>query len=75
MTKTPPVSHYPMIIEWSEEDQVFVVTVPDLPGCLAHGDTPQAAAREAQVAMGLWLEVAKELGHSIPVPSRHLISA
>ena len=75
MTKLPPSNHYPMMIEWSDEDQTFVVTVPDLPGCMAHGDTPQAAAREAQAAMALWLEVAAEMGQDIPVPSRHVMQA
>ena len=74
MTRISP-SHYAMAIEWSDEDQVFVVTVPDLEGCMAHGHTPQQAAKEAQIAIGLWLRVAREQGRPIPPPSRHLVSA
>ena len=63
---------YPMAIEWSEEDGVYVATVPDLPGCMAHGRTPAKAAAEAQVAIAGWLEAAGELGRPIPAPRSHL---
>jgi predicted RNase H-like HicB family nuclease len=32
---------YEIIIYWSREDQSFVAEVPELPGCTAHGNTPQ----------------------------------
>ncbi|MEK6986088.1 MAG: type II toxin-antitoxin system HicB family antitoxin [Candidatus Thermoplasmatota archaeon] len=67
--------HYPMIIEWSEEDRAFLVTVPDLPGCIADGATPEAALREAQAVIGLWIEVAREKGWPIPPPRPHLVVA
>ena len=73
--KAKPQPHYPMVIEWSDEDQVFVVTFPDLPGCMAHGRTPEVAAREGQVAMGLWLEAVREMGQPVPVPTRHRLSS
>ena len=65
-------SHYPMLIEWSGDDRCFVVTVPDLPGCMAHGSTPAKAAAEAEQAIAGWLEVAGESGRPIPPPSPHL---
>jgi predicted RNase H-like HicB family nuclease len=30
---------YAVIIWWSSEDDAFVVDVPKLPGCAAHGNT------------------------------------
>ena len=36
---------YEIIIYWSDEDDVFVAEVPELPGCAAHGDTPNAGTR------------------------------
>lgn len=67
-------AHYPMIIEWSEEDKCFIAVFPDLPGCSAWGDRPDKAAAEAEVAMELWLDVAGETGRPIPVP-RHLVAS
>ena len=59
---------YEVIIYWSEEDQAFVAEVPELPGCLAHGDTPEAALANAKEAMQLWIDTAKEFGDPIPEP-------
>ena len=47
---------YELRIYWSAEDGVFVVEVPDLPGCTAHGDTPAEAAANAQDAIALWID-------------------
>ena len=64
------------IIYWSDEDQVFVAEVPELPGCAAHGPTQEAALANAQEAIRLWLDTAKEFGDPIPVPKgRRLIFA
>lgn len=57
---------YDIILYWSEEDEAFIAEVPDLPGCNAHGPTYEDAIREAQVAMDLWVETARELGRPIP---------
>lgn len=59
---------YEIIIYWSTEDGVFVAEVPELPGCLAHGDTQQAALRHVNQAMDLWLDTAREFGDPIPEP-------
>jgi len=59
---------YEVILYWSDEDQVFIAEVPELPGCSAHGSDPEAALRQAQEAMALWLDTAREFGDPIPVP-------
>ena len=59
---------YEVIIYWSEEDQVFVAEVPELPGCAAHGDAPEIALSQAQEAISLWLDTAREFGDPIPAP-------
>ena len=67
---------YEVIIYWSEEDEAFVAEVPELPGCAAHGDTQEIALSNAQDAIRLWLDTAKEFGDPIPVPKgRRLILA
>ena len=42
--------------------------VPELPGCMAHGDTQEAALRHVNQAMELWIDTAKEFGDPIPKP-------
>ncbi len=59
---------YEIIIYWSDDDQAFVAEVPELPGCAAHGDSPDAALTNCKDAMGLWLDTAKESGRQIPEP-------
>lgn len=38
--------HYSMIIEWSDEDNAFIVTVPELPGCRTHGATYEEVVKQ-----------------------------
>lgn len=59
---------YEVIIYWSEEDQVFIAEVPELPGCAAHGDSPDRALANCQDAIELWLDTAREFGRYIPEP-------
>jgi predicted RNase H-like HicB family nuclease len=59
---------YEIMIDWSDEDQVFVADLPELPGCIAHGDTPEAALANAKEAIQLWVETAQEFGDSVPEP-------
>ena len=59
---------YEIIIYWSNEDQAFVAEVPELPGCMAHGDSQAVALANANDAMQLWLDTAKEFGLPIPEP-------
>ena len=59
---------YETIIYWSNEDQAFIADVPELPGCMAHGPTPNEALANAQEAIALWLDTASEFGDPIPEP-------
>jgi predicted RNase H-like HicB family nuclease len=62
------MSKYEIIIYWSNEDQVFVAEIPELPGCLAHGETEEVALKQVKEAMQLWLDTAREFGDPIPEP-------
>ncbi len=57
-----------MNIQWNEDDQIFVVDVPELPGCMTHGKTYEEAVKQGQEAIEGWLQVAKDLGWPIPPP-------
>ena len=63
-------THYSMIIEWSDEDQAFIVTVPELPGCRTHGDTYEEAVKQGIDAIEGWIEVAKDMGWPLPTPKK-----
>jgi predicted RNase H-like HicB family nuclease len=66
---------YEMIIYWSEEDQAFIVEVPELPGCMADGKTYQEALSNAEVIIQEWIETARQLGRLIPEPKGRLAYA
>jgi len=66
---TEQYDHYSMYIQWSAEDSVYIVTVPELPGCRTHGETYEEALQQAKDAIASWIMVAKELGRQIPTPS------
>jgi predicted RNase H-like HicB family nuclease len=68
-------SKYEMIIYWSEQDQSYIVEVPELPGCMADGNSYQEAVLNAEQVINEWIEMAKELGRSIPEPKGRLLYA
>jgi len=59
---------YEILIYWSDEDWVFVAEVPELPGCMAHGETQEEALAQAKEAMNLWIDTAQEHGDPVPEP-------
>lgn len=61
-------SRYEIVIRWSRTDGVFVAEAPDLPGCMAHGDSREAAIRNVEEATTLWIDTATEFGDPIPEP-------
>ena len=62
--------YYSMSIKWSDEDQAYIVTVPELPGCKTHGATYEEAVKQGQDAIESWIMVAQELGRPIPSPDK-----
>jgi len=59
---------YSMLIQWDEDDHIYVVTVPELPGCRTYGKTYEEAVRQGQDAIASWIDVSRELGLPIPAP-------
>ena len=59
---------YPALIEGEGGD--YGVTFPDLPGCVAIGQTLDEVIRNAEEALHDWMNSLEELGHAIPAPSQ-----
>jgi predicted RNase H-like HicB family nuclease len=66
---------YELIIFWSEEDGRYVVEVPELPGCMADGESYEEAIKNANIVISEWIETAQDLGREIPHPKGRLIYA
>jgi antitoxin HicB len=48
----------------------FGATVPELPGCMSDGESPQEALENVYDAIACWMEAAQEMGRPVPQP-RH----
>jgi predicted RNase H-like HicB family nuclease len=69
------MARYEVIIFWSEEDETFIVEVPELPGCMADGATYREALANAEVIIHEWIETAQQVGRHIPEPKGRLVYA
>ena len=69
------MDRYEIIMYWSSEDEAFIAEVPELPGCMAHGDTQEEALAHIKEAMRLWVDTAREFGDPIPEPRGRLMYA
>ncbi len=68
-------NRYELIIYWSKDDSSFVVEVPELPGCMADGQTYAEAVANAEKIIDEWIQTARKLGRPIPEPRGKLAYA
>lgn len=68
-------NRYEIILYWSEIDNAVIAEVPELPGCMADGETYQEALNQVETIISEWIETAQELGRSIPQPRGKLMYA
>ena len=61
---------YEVIIYWSDDDNCFLSEVPELPGCMADGETYNDCLINLEIIIDEWIETAKDLGREIPKPKR-----
>lgn len=61
------MKEYVVIYEWAGSD--YSAYVPDLPGCVACGDTREETERLMKEAIELYVEALKVEGRSIPEPT------
>lgn len=59
----------------AEDGGGFSATVPDLPGCMSDGETPEEAIANVQDAIAAWIEAAQAMGRQVPHPSSYAASA
>ena len=62
---------YSMLIQWSDEDEAYIVTVPELPGCKTHGSTYEEAVQQGKDAIETWILFLKDVGEVIPEPEKY----
>ena len=62
------MTHYLVEIFWSDEDEGYIATVPDLPGCSAWGQTREDAAKEIEAAQTAWIQACQASGEPVPAP-------
>ena len=63
------MTHYQVIINWSDQDQAFIAEVPELAGFMADGKTYREAQNNVEPIISERIETAKEQGRSIPQPA------
>jgi predicted RNase H-like HicB family nuclease len=64
---------YTITIQWSEEDNCFVVFLPEFEDVMqpvTHGDTYNEACQNAQEVLELLVESALEAGQILPQPKK-----
>jgi len=59
---------YSMVIEWSDEDGLYIATIPELPGCRTHGKTQVEAVEMGRDAIAEWLDANRAWERPIPAP-------
>ncbi len=68
------MNQYSMVIQWSEEDQLFLVTIPEFSDRVimpcTHGKTRQEAIKNGEDVIEMYLEAWQAEGETIPKPSK-----
>lgn len=60
--------HYHINLFWSDEDNLWIADVPDLRGCMTHGNSRAQALANAAEAIEGWIETARDAGLEVPKP-------
>ncbi len=60
--------HYSMVIQWSDENQAYMVSIPEFPGNLTHGDTYEEAVKQGEDLIESLIMWAQQDGKPLPAP-------
>jgi predicted RNase H-like HicB family nuclease len=67
------MSRYSMIVQWSDEDGLFLVTIPEFADRVVmpctHGQSREEAIHNGEEVIEMYLEAWEAEGESIPEPS------
>jgi len=66
---------YEIIMYWSKEDNSVIAEVPELPGCMADGESYNEVLQNIQTVIDQWVETARSLNRPIPLPKGKLMYA
>ena len=62
-------SHYTIIIQWSDEDEKYIVSLPEFNTYAhTHGETYEEARKNAQEVLELLIENYQAIGKPLPQP-------
>ena len=67
------MAEYSIFMQYDPQDKIYVTSVPELQGCMAHGETKEEALKEIEIAENLWLESANDMNIEIPEPLKSTI--
>ena len=59
---------YDVLIYWCNDDTCFIAEVPELPGCMADGESEYDCLKNLETIIDEWMETAKLEGREIPAP-------
>ena len=60
--------NYCVVLKYSQDDKCYIISVPDLPGCMADGESPNEAYENAKIVIREWIETSQAAGRTIPEP-------
>ena len=69
------INKYQIILYWSSEDNAVIAEVPELAGCMADGANYNEALANVEVIIEQWINTAKGLGRTTPLPKGKLMYA
>jgi antitoxin HicB len=59
-----------MLIQWSDEDEAYIVTLPEFGSCKTHGATYEDAAKNGREVLELLIESGLADGEELPEPDK-----
>jgi predicted RNase H-like HicB family nuclease len=60
-----------MLIQWSDLDEVYIVTLPEFGGPKTHGETYEEAVKHGREVLELLIETELERGRKLPAPAKY----